>query len=123
MELWEVIGAVSSALSLFFAVYIYYNSKQRKLAEKAKNEVYRERLRSLQHNLSSALYSVDSIVQLGKHDSATIEMLQNLARITRGQLYTTIQQIEKERGMLKNWRYGEMIDSKNEVADRIPRQE
>lgn len=117
MQTWEIIGAISSALSLFFAVYVHFRSKNEKLAEKAKMEIYKERLRSFQHNLTSVMYSIDAIVQLSKQDTATVEMLQNLARISRGQLFATLQQLEKDRGMLKNWRYGQMIESVDDIKD------
>lgn len=117
MQTWEIIGAISSALSLIFAVYVHFRSKNEKLAEKAKMEIYKERLRSFQHNLTSVMYSIDAIVQLSKQDTATVEMLQNLARISRGQLFATLQQLEKDRGMLKNWRYGQMIESVDDIKE------
>ena len=113
--IWTIIGSATGALSFIFAVYTYFKSQANNRTEKAKIEIYKERLKSVQFQLVSALHSTDAIVQLSKQDTATVKMLQNMARITRGQLFTTIKQVEEERKALKSWRYGKMIKSLDEV--------
>lgn len=108
---WEALGTVAGVLSFAFAVYIYFKSRSEEVSEKAKIELYKERLNSLHYQLTSALYATDAIVQMGKDEVATVAMLQNLARLARGHLFTSIKQLEEERSFLENWRYGEMIKS------------
>jgi len=38
-----------------------------------------------------------------------------VARLARGQEYSTIQQIDGDRAIIQQWRYGEMIESYAEV--------
>jgi len=119
-EVWEIIGAIAGSLSFAFAVYTYLRARAQRVTEEAKTEIYRERLRNLQYSLTAALHSVDAIVQLGKQESTSVEMLQNLARIVRGQLYTSIKQVERQRGYLREWRFGQMVESPEEIEVESP---
>ena len=109
--MWEIISAVVGALSLAFAVYVYYRQRSAKLAEEAKILLYQERLRSIHFSITSSLHSVDGVVQMAKRDGATVDMLQNVSRVARGQLYTALKQIEQEQGYLKTWKYGQLVES------------
>lgn len=80
-------------------------------------------MRSLHYNLIAALHSVDSIVQLAKHEGASVEMLQNLARIARGQLYTMAEQVKREQGDLSAWRFGQMVESHADIALEPPKRD
>lgn len=113
--MWEITGAIAGALSLAFAVYVYYRERSAKIAEEAKIAIYRERLRSLHYGITASLHSVDAVVQMAKRDGASVDMLQNLARVARGQLYTSLKQVEKEQGLLKQWKYGELVSSSDDM--------
>jgi len=113
--MWEIVGSIAGVLSFVFAVYIYFRSISDRATEAAKLEIYKERLKNLDYEITSAIHSIDAIVQVGKQDRVTIEMLQNLARVSRGQLYTIKKNIERERAHLKTWRYGFMIESDSEI--------
>lgn len=118
-DFWEIVGAIAGALSFVFAVYTYMRSRTDRMTETAKTEIYKAQLRNLHFSLTSTLYSIDAIVQLAKQDGVNVETLQNLARVARGNLYSTIKQIEKDKGYLGAWRFGHMIQSQDE-ADAEP---
>lgn len=112
---WEITGAIAGAFSFIFAVYTYYKTKSEKLTEKAKLEIYKQRLANLHSQLIATMHSVDAIVQIGKQEEASIAMLQNIARIARGNLYVSIKKLEKEREYLKSWQYGKMVESQDDI--------
>jgi hypothetical protein len=118
VDIWEIIGAIATALSLLFAIYTYMQARSNRITETAKLEIYKERLRTLHYELNAVLHSTDAIVQLSKQDTASVDMLQTLARIARGQLYTVAEQLREEQENLGSWRYGQMIETK-EDQDRI----
>ncbi|MCB2178416.1 hypothetical protein KQH61_00705 [bacterium] len=109
--MWEVIGSIAGVLSFIFAVYVFIKAKSDEITEKAKTELLKQRIGDIHTQLIASMHSVDAIVQIGKQDNASVEMLQNMARITRGNLYTTIKRIEKERELLHTWKYGKMVHS------------
>jgi len=112
---WEIVGAVAGALSFVFAVYVYLKSKSEQITEKAKIQMYKQRLSDLHAQLISTMHSVDAIVQVGKQENVSVPMLQNLARVARGNLYVSIKKIEKERELLKSWQYGKMVESQDDI--------
>ena len=114
-NIWEVIGAIAGVLSFVFAVYLHFKSKSEQITEKVKLQIYRQRLADLHSQLIATMHSIDAIVQIGKQDGASIAMLQNVARIARGNLFVSIKKIEKEREYLKSWQYGKLVESQDEI--------
>ena len=112
---WEIVGSIAGALSFVLAVYVYIKSKSDQITEKAKIQIYKQRLSVLHSQLIATMHSIDAVVQIGKEENASVAMLQNLARIARGNLYVSIKKIEKERELLKSWRYGKMVESQDEI--------
>lgn len=112
-NIWEMAGAIAGVFSFIFAVYEYIKSKTNQVTEKAKILIYKQRLSDLHSQLVATMHSIDAIVQIGKQDNASVEMLQNVARVARGNMYVSIKKIEKEKELLKSWQYGKMVESQD----------
>lgn len=97
--------------SFVFSVCTYYKTESKKMVEAAKAAMQKERMRNAHYALASVLHTIDSIVQIPKKGEVTVEQLQDIARLARGQAYIIGKQLEMERRRLKSWKFGELIES------------
>jgi len=111
MTILEIILALFSFTTFSLAIYAFVDKKIRRKAEEANTMLYIEKLKHIQSSLEAALHSTDAIVQIPKHRESGIEELQNLARISRGQIYKIVQYLDDNQKLLDNWQYGRMIKS------------
>lgn len=104
-------------VSLIFSVYTYFRTKSKKTIEVAKASMQKERIRNTQYALKGILNSIDAIVQIPKKEDVSIVHLQNLARVARSQAFILTEQLEMEKRILNNWKFGELIQSEVEGLD------
>jgi hypothetical protein len=120
----DVFFGVISVLSLGFAVLSYVQSEIRKANERANVEMMRERLKNLYQGLISIFHSADAAVQLPKtRENMTVEELQDMARVLRGQVYFLCQAARNSRNSLDDWRFGKPLKSDplpDELEDQPP---
>jgi len=115
----DILAAVVTIASFVLAVYIFVRSRIAAAREEGKIAVLRERLNNMRQSLTAIYYSVDAVVQIPKREETTIEELQNIARVTRGQILVLLKRIKRESEEMRDWRFGKMINSvahgKNQV--------
>lgn len=107
----EYILASISVISFGLAVFSFVRTEIGKAREASNIAVIREKLKGLSVGLIAAIHSVDAIVQVPKGREVRPEELQNLARITRGQLFTLVKVTSQYHRSLESWRFGKMISS------------
>jgi hypothetical protein len=111
MDILKIVFGLVGISSLLFSIFVYFNSKSKKIAEAAKIAVYKEKLRNTHYASTAILHTIDSIVQIPKKGEVTIDQLQDIARVARGQIYLLVKQIEIHQKDINNWRFGELIKS------------
>jgi hypothetical protein len=109
---WLSIASVMVTVIAFaFAIYTYFKTESKKAIEAANVAVQKERLRSALYSLQAIYHSTDSIVQIPKKCETSVGELQDLARVTRGQIIALMEQLEIQRTGLEKWRFGELVPS------------
>jgi hypothetical protein len=111
MDWLNVFFGLIGIASLVFSFYTYYKTESKKSIEAAKAAMQKERARNSYYSLISILHSIDSIVQIPKKGEVTVEQLQDLARVARGQVYVLAKQLQADQNRLKNWKFGQLIES------------
>lgn len=107
----NIVLAVISVISFVLAVFSFVRTEIKKANEQAKIEIMREKLKNLYHALVAVLDSSNAIVQIPKARQASVEELQDLARITRGQVLVLLKGIGEYGRKLGEWKFGVMIPS------------
>lgn len=120
MDWLNIFFGVVGIVSFVFSIYTYFKTESKKTVEAAKIAIQKERTRNAHYSLQGILHTVDGIVQLPKKGEVTVEQLQDLARIARGQVYLLGKQLEMEQDRLKHWRFGELIASDLEAVELRP---
>lgn len=112
MNTLEIGLAIVSLGSFGLAVFSFVRMEIKKANEKANIEIMRERLKSLYQGLASLFHSADAIVQIPKaREGVSVNELQDLARVVRGQVYFQLERIKRSRMALDQWKFGELIGS------------
>ena len=70
----------------------------------------REKLSGIHTSLASTYYNVNAIVQKTKENTSQEEIL-GWARATRGHVYTQLKALERYGHILKDWKFGSLIQS------------
>jgi hypothetical protein len=106
-----VILAVATVLSLVFSVYTHFKTESKKGIEASNIATQKERLRNTLGSLRAIYHSTDSMVQIPKHQEVSVQQLQNLARVTRGQVAILMEQLQRQKESLEKWKFGQLVPS------------
>lgn len=115
----NVAAAIATVASLFVALWQYLVARHAKLTERERVIMQRERLRTAVAEAMQGAETADMIVQRAKEQDVTIEELQNIARIIRGNLTLLTKQLMYERSLLAGWRVGHLMKS-DPPPDALP---
>ena len=97
--------------SFIFSLYAHFKTESKKAIEAAKIAMHKERVRNVHFGIVKIINAIDAIVQLPKKGNATVEQLQDFARLARGESYLLARQLEMEEKQLKDWQFGKMVES------------
>jgi len=112
MNLLNVCFGIITVASFCFALWQYHKIKINEKVELGKIAVSTQRIKQAYNTIHNIAYVADMIVQRSKSENEiSISELQNLARVIRGQAFILIEELSSEHSKMKNWKYGEMVQS------------
>jgi hypothetical protein len=110
--IWLTVMLVLAAVASFiFSIYTYFKTESKKGMEAANVATQKERIRNTLGSLRAILHSTDSIVQIPKQREVKVQELQDLARVTRAQVYILMNQLKHQHESLESWTFGRLVPS------------
>jgi hypothetical protein len=116
MNMVQTVLAVLSVISFGITVVTLVQKTIAKTREQANIELVKQELTALVQALNLVGHCVDAIVQIPKHRPSTVEELQDLARIARGQLHLLRKDFARSQERIHEWRFGKLLSS-SEIGD------
>ncbi|MET8362922.1 hypothetical protein ABZU53_05050 [Micromonospora sp. NPDC005194] len=105
----DLVLGVISVVSFLLAVWQLYLSERRKDREKANLAVVRQKMDSAADSLEAAFATVNAAIQIPKRRKVSVEEFQDLARIARIQVLTSVKALRESGDLIKSWRSGEIL--------------
>ena len=107
----SIIAAIITIISMGFSIFFWIQKRNAKRTEDSNRMILTSRLESTLHVLKGSATNVQLLIRRCDDDKVTKKELQNMARMSRTDMYTAIQILSNTEESLKIWHYGEMLAS------------
>lgn len=111
LDIFNVIAAIVSIMGFLLYAQERIKNYKKNQAEASNILVLKERIRSTLTTLKSTATNTHMLVQIGKSKSTDTEVMTNLSRSIRAELFALIKQLSGIEENLNSWKYGELLES------------
>jgi hypothetical protein len=122
MSTLDIILALISVISFGLAIFSFVRNELKKAHEQTNVETMKERLRALSQGLETIFQATNALVQIPKGREISVEVMQDIARLVRAQIFLLSDKTKKERLRLDDWQFGVILKSEvledNNIEDQ-----